>query len=96
MSNRSRGHREVGEAAAALNVDELIAVGAIGATIARAAQEAGLEKSIAVDSPERAAELLGESASPGDLILVKGSRSARMERVLDAFAKRQSTAEAAP
>jgi len=91
-----RGHREVGEAAAALGVDELIAVGATGAAIARAAQEAGLEKSIAVDLPEQAAELLGEHASPGDLILVKGSRSARMERVLDAFAKRQSTAEAAP
>jgi UDP-N-acetylmuramoyl-tripeptide--D-alanyl-D-alanine ligase len=91
-----RGHREVGEAAAALRVDELIAVGAIGATIARAARKAGLEKSIAVDSPEEAAQLLGENASPGDLILVKGSRSARMERVLEAFAKRRSTAEAAP
>ena len=91
-----RGHREVGETAAALGVDELIAVGPAGAGIARAAQKAGLEKSIAVDSPEQAVELLGENASPGDLILVKGSRSARMERVLEAFAKRQSTAEAAP
>jgi UDP-N-acetylmuramoyl-tripeptide--D-alanyl-D-alanine ligase len=91
-----RGHSEVGEAAAALNVDELIAVGPAGAAIARAAQKAGLEKSIAVDSPEKAAELLAESTSPGDLILVKGSRSARMERVLDAFAKRQSTEGAAP
>ena len=42
-----RGHREVGEAAAALGIDELIAVGATGAAIARAAQKAGLEKSIA-------------------------------------------------
>jgi UDP-N-acetylmuramoyl-tripeptide--D-alanyl-D-alanine ligase len=91
-----RGHREVGEAAAALNVDELIAVGATGAAIAHAARNAGLEKSVAVDSPEEAAELLGENASPGDLILIKGSRTARMERVLEAFAKRQSTAEAAP
>jgi UDP-N-acetylmuramoyl-tripeptide--D-alanyl-D-alanine ligase len=91
-----RGHREVGEAAAALGVDELIAVGATGATIARAAQKAGLEKSVSVSSPEEAAERLGENASPGDLILVKGSRSARMERVLEAFAKRQSTAEATP
>jgi UDP-N-acetylmuramoyl-tripeptide--D-alanyl-D-alanine ligase len=97
LGNESdRGHREVGEAAAALGVDELIAVGATGATIARAAQKAGLEKSIAVTSPEKAAERLGETASPGDLILVKGSRSARMERVLEAFAKRQSTAGATP
>jgi UDP-N-acetylmuramyl pentapeptide synthase len=90
------GHREVGEAAATLGVDELIAVGVTGAGIARAAQKAGLEKSLTVDSPEAAAELLGETASPGDLILVKGSRSARMEQVLEAFAKRRTTAGVTP
>lgn len=89
-----RGHREVGEAAAELKVDELIAVGPSGAAIAHAAEKAGLENSTAVDSPEKAAELLGESAMPGDLILVKGSRTARMERVLEAFAKRQAEAVA--
>jgi len=97
LGNESnRGHREVGEEAAALGVDELIAVGAIGAAIARAAEKAGLEKSRSVASHEEAAELLAANVSPGDLILVKGSRSARMERVLEVFAKLQSTAEAAP
>ena len=91
-----RGHREVGEEATALGLDILIAVGAIGAGIARAAQKAGLEKSFSVDSPEEAAVLLGKTAAPGDLILVKGSRSARMERVLEAFAKRQLTAGVTP
>jgi UDP-N-acetylmuramoyl-tripeptide--D-alanyl-D-alanine ligase len=91
-----RSHREVGERAAALGIDELIAVGSTGAGIARAAQRAGLAKSLSVDSPEDAAGLLRKTASPGDLILVKGSRSARMERVLEAFAKRQSTAGVTP
>jgi UDP-N-acetylmuramoyl-tripeptide--D-alanyl-D-alanine ligase len=91
-----RGHREVGEAAATLGIDELIAVGAISAEMAQAARRAGLEKSTSVAEAEQAAELLGETASPGDLILVKGSRSARMERVLEAFSKRRSTAEATP
>src|SRR5687767_1243841 len=91
-----RGHREVGEAAAELKVDQLIAVGPNGAAIAHAAGKAGLENSKAVDSPEKAAELLGENAMPGDLILVKGSRTARMERVLEAFAKRQAPEEVAP
>ena len=91
-----RRHREVGEAAAALGVDELIAVGAIGAEIARAAQGAGLRKSTSVAKAEEAAALLGETAEPGDLILIKGSRSARMERVLEAFSKRQPAAEVAP
>src|SRR5207248_646 len=88
-----RGHREVGETAAALGIDELFAVGEAGAAIAQAARKAGLEKSSAVDSPEEAARRLSATASPGDLILVKGSRTARMERVLEAFAKSRSTAE---
>lgn len=84
-----RGHREVGEAAAELGVDELIAVGTTGAEIARAARKAGLKNTIAVDAPEEAAELLAQGAGAGDLILVKGSRSARMERVLEAFSNLQ-------
>ena len=91
-----RRHREVGEAAAAFGVDELIAVGETGAEIARAAQKAGLEKSVSVAAAEDAAQLLAKTAAPGDLILVKGSRSARMERVLEAFAQSRSTAEAMP
>jgi UDP-N-acetylmuramoyl-tripeptide--D-alanyl-D-alanine ligase len=91
-----RGHREVGETAAGLRIDELIGVGAAGAAIAHAAQQAGLEKSVGVDSAHEAAELLEKSAAPGDLILVKGSRSARMEQVLDEFARRQRTEEVAP
>jgi UDP-N-acetylmuramoyl-tripeptide--D-alanyl-D-alanine ligase len=91
-----RRHREVGEAAAELGIDELIAVGATGAAIARAAQKAGLKKCLSVTSPGEAARILGETALPGDLILVKGSRSARMERVLEAFSQRQPTAEVTP
>jgi UDP-N-acetylmuramoyl-tripeptide--D-alanyl-D-alanine ligase len=91
-----RRHREVGEAAAKFALDELITVGALGAAMAEAARTAGLEKSVAVDSPQAAAKLLSDSAAPGDLILVKGSRSARMERVLEEFQKQRQTEEVAP
>lgn len=91
-----RGHREVGECAAQLQIDELIAVGATGAAIAHAARKAGLENSAAVDDASEAAERLAKNAKPGDLILVKGSRSARMEQVLEEFAKRHKTEEVAP
>jgi UDP-N-acetylmuramoyl-tripeptide--D-alanyl-D-alanine ligase len=87
-----RGHRDVGEAAAQLRIDELIAVGPTGVLMAEAARKAGLEKSSAVNSPAEAAELLGKSAGPGDLILIKGSRSARMERVLEEFARAEEVA----
>jgi len=95
-SESERGHREVGEVAAELRIDELIAVGAAGAGMASAAHNAGLENSVAVGSADEAAERLGKNAAPGDLILVKGSRSARMERVLEEFAKRHRTEEVAP
>jgi UDP-N-acetylmuramoyl-tripeptide--D-alanyl-D-alanine ligase len=85
-----RGHREVGEEAATLGIDQLITIGEMGGIMARAAEKAGLEKSTTVGSTAEAAHLLGELAAPGDLVLVKGSRLARTERVLEEFAKDQS------
>ena len=84
-----RGHREVGECAAELGVDQLIAIGETGAIIARAAEKGGVAKSVAVKSTSEAAEMLADIAMPGDLVLVKGSRSARTERVLEEFGRRQ-------
>src|SRR5437016_7667146 len=85
-----RGHEEVGEEAAAFGVDQLIGIGEMGAVISRAAENAGLEKSAAVGSTSEAAELLRNIAVPGDLVLIKGSRLARTENVIEAFAKQSS------
>ena len=90
-SESERGHREVGETAATFGIDQLITIGDLGELIARAAQAGGLEKTTAVRSTSEAAELLGEIAELGDLILVKGSRSARTERVIEAFGLRDSS-----
>jgi UDP-N-acetylmuramoyl-tripeptide--D-alanyl-D-alanine ligase len=83
-----RGHQEVGEEAAALGVDQLIGIGAMGEVIARASKRAGLEKSSAVASTSEAADLLVDLAEPGDLILIKGSRLARTEEVIEQFGSR--------
>src|SRR3984893_12599434 len=85
-----RGHEEVGEAAAAFGIDHLIGIGEMGAIISRAAEKAGLEKSTVVGSTSEAAELLLEITAPGDLVLINGSRLARMEDVIEAFAKQSS------
>jgi UDP-N-acetylmuramoyl-tripeptide--D-alanyl-D-alanine ligase len=85
------GHREVGEEAATLRIDQLITIGEKGEAMARAAEKAGLEKTSAVKSTTEAAELLGEIAHPGDLVLVKGSRLARTEEVIEAFKLRHSS-----
>src|SRR3954466_11262116 len=83
-----RGHSEVGEAAAAAHIDHLITIGNEGAIISRAAKAAGLEHATNVTSAAEAADLLNEITSPGDLVLVKGSRTARMEAVLEEFENR--------
>jgi UDP-N-acetylmuramoyl-tripeptide--D-alanyl-D-alanine ligase len=85
-----RGHREVGETAASLGVDQLITVGDTAEMIAQAARAAGLEKVSAVRSTDEAAELIGEIAGPGDLVLIKGSRAARTEEVIKQFGIRHS------
>src|SRR3984893_5148557 len=87
-----RGHEEVGEEAAALGVDQLIGIGEMGVIISGAAEKDGLEKRDTVESPSEAADLLTEIAEPGDLVLIKGSRLARTEEVIAAFAKQQESA----
>ena len=86
-----RGHREVGEKAATLAIDQLIAIGPLGEVMAKSARAAGLEKAQSVASTAEAAEALSEIAAPGDLVLVKGSRSARTEQVLEQFARQPSS-----
>jgi UDP-N-acetylmuramoyl-tripeptide--D-alanyl-D-alanine ligase len=82
-----RGHREVGECAAELRIDRLIA---LDETIADAARKAGLEHVDLARSTSEAADLLGNVAAAGDLVLIKGSRAARTERVMEEFTHRQS------
>ena len=74
----SRFHREVGERAAELGIDVLVVVG----EGARQYAEGFPGETRAVSTPEEAGALLGEVARPGDRVLVKGSRSVGLERVL--------------
>ena len=91
-----RGHREVGETAAVLKIDQLIAIGDIAAAIADAAGQAGLRKTTIVKSTSEAAEVLGEIAAPGDLVLIKGSRAARTEEVIEHFGLRHPALVTSP
>jgi len=75
----------VGETAAALKIDQLIAIGDAATAIADGARHAGLQKTTVVNSTSEAAGLLNEIAAPGDLILIKGSRAARTEEVINQF-----------
>ena len=83
----SDAHHQTGvEAAAAC--DLLVAVGgADAARLAKAARDAGLSNGCVhhVDDAERATDLLRRVLGSGDVVLVKGSRSNRMETIIEAL-----------
>jgi len=72
----ARFHAEIGAAAAELRIDVVIAVGG-----GLAAGYGGLPAA----TPAEAAGLLRELLEPGDVVLVKGSRVARLETVAEAL-----------
>jgi UDP-N-acetylmuramoyl-tripeptide--D-alanyl-D-alanine ligase len=73
-----RFHREIGEHAAERGIDVLVTVGEEALPYA----EAFDGERYPVATPEEAGALLEEIARPGDRVLVKGSRSVGLERVL--------------
>jgi UDP-N-acetylmuramoyl-tripeptide--D-alanyl-D-alanine ligase len=75
-----RFHNEIGELADSLGIDVLITVGEAALPIGRSF---GGER-YAAATPEEAGAMLEELAREGDRVLVKGSRSAGLERVLAA------------
>ena len=79
-------HASVGRAAAAASLDLLIAVGGEAArTLADAAVAAGLPRARVqnVATSEAAADVVVSVIRPGDVILVKGSRGVRTDRVVE-------------
>jgi len=79
-SDSDRFHREVGEHADELALDVVITVGEMALPIA----DGFRGETYSVGNPEEAGALLGELAGEGDRVLVKGSRSVGLERVLEA------------
>jgi len=81
----ARYHREVAAAAAKHRLDRLVAVGAHAEEMAAAALAAGLEgsKIEAHATPAAAAGRLAGELREGDVVLVKGSRGAHMEEIVE-------------
>jgi UDP-N-acetylmuramoyl-tripeptide--D-alanyl-D-alanine ligase len=79
------GYRRVGRTAAS-TMDVLIAVGEATSSLAEEAAQAGCREVHRAADTSAAAKLLRELSRAGDAVVIKGSRSARMERVLEEFA----------
>ena len=81
------GHQEIGTKVAAMKVDLLILVGEQARIIGEmaAAQGMAADKILYFSKSEEAAQALRDLIAPLDLILVKGSQGARMEKIVKAL-----------
>lgn len=78
-------HAAIGEAAAECGVSALYVRGPNGCDMISGARHAGLARAELLDDHQAIARALYDEAKPGDVLLVKGSRGMRMERVLEAL-----------
>jgi len=90
-------HRQAGRAAAAQGLDCIVAVQGHAAEIVNGAIGAGMPASQALffGDSSAAAEFLADFVRSGDLLLVKGSRGVKMERIVDALRAKYPLAEEA-
>ena len=86
----ARGHEMVGIRAAQV-VELLVTVGERGRLIAKAARSSGLldAKITELGDPQHAIEWLQKRLQPGDVVLIKGSRGMRMDRITAALERKR-------
>ncbi len=76
-------HLEVGKRAAELGIGQLFTVGKMSAATAQAARAAGLTRVIEFSDVEAAVRAVKNFLKPGDVVLLKASRAARLERIAE-------------
>lgn len=83
--NAAEIHRQTGRKIAEMGVDVLIGIRGLGSEIVNGAKVAGIGKAIFADDSEQAGNILVDEVRANDVILIKGSRGVRTEKVLDAL-----------
>ena len=78
-------HVEVGRRTAELGINHLIAVGRMAGITAAAARDAGLTDAVDVPEVGSATAVLRAMVRPGDTVLLKASRSTRLEQLGEAL-----------
>lgn len=92
-SAAAEAHREVGVQAARAGVSLLVAAGPHAKEVVAGARRAGLPpaRGFVVNSAEASIPLVRSLVRPGDIVLIKGSRGMKMERVTEGLQAREGT-----
>ena len=85
----AEAHRDAGRLAGSLGLEELYLIGPLAELVAEGACEAGVNEGRIhlFNDHDSLARSLRQRIAKGDRILVKGSRAARMERIIEALEK---------
>jgi UDP-N-acetylmuramoyl-tripeptide--D-alanyl-D-alanine ligase len=85
--NAAQMHEEVGGFLARQGIDQLVACGVLGRSLAKGAKNAGLDQSRIIEVPDAraAADAVKTLVKPGDAVLIKASRGMKLELVADAL-----------
>ncbi len=80
-------HRAIGATAARIGVDLVITLGPLAKQVGEGAIDAGMprDRVLEAGSQAEAAALLKKLTRPGDIVLIKGSRGMKMEKILEEF-----------
>lgn len=76
-------HRKTGKDLAMTGIDVLIGVRGLAFEMTEGAKEEGLEQALFFETSDQAGDFLVTELKSGDLVLIKGSRGVRTERVLE-------------
>jgi UDP-N-acetylmuramoyl-tripeptide--D-alanyl-D-alanine ligase len=96
--NAGQLHEEVGEFLARQGIDQLVACGVLGRSLARGARQAGLDPARILEVPDAraAAAAAKKVVKPGDAVLIKASRGMKLELVADALQRAKHTTKKVP
>jgi UDP-N-acetylmuramoyl-tripeptide--D-alanyl-D-alanine ligase len=85
--NAAQMHEEVGGFVARHGIDQLVACGPLGRSLAKGAKQAGLDQAHILEVPDAraASAAIKTFVKPGDTVLIKASRGMKLELVADAL-----------
>lgn len=87
-------HEGIGKAAAENDLDALFVCGSFSENVKAGALKGGMPaKNVHTGEKEVLARLINDSTGPGDWVLVKGSRSMKMEEIVESLGNKNEKAE---